>query len=227
MVGDDRAKPQRSAPVHRRGAWRPHSRDRPNSGRSRMPIAQPAERRRKPDPAVQRAGRDAADEGADVAAEADAARPSPSAGRRSRRRASDSAGGQAVRANGLRGGGRRHRAEDHAEVGQARRVAEDRIRRARASGPAIARIRRRRNRSRASAASFAPHTVKPKVTLQGWWPARNTPIESSADQRCAPMTIARRGLKFAPRAARDRNDRPARPAARLASVTASPPHGPK
>ena len=29
-----------------------------------------------------------------------------------------------------------------------------------------------------SDAIFAPHTVKPKVTLQGWCPARNTPIDS-------------------------------------------------
>ena len=40
-----------------------------------MPIKQPAQRIDEPDPAVQRAGRDAADEGADVAAEADARAP--------------------------------------------------------------------------------------------------------------------------------------------------------
>ena len=81
---------------------------------------------------------------------------------------SDLAGGQAVRANGFVGSGRRHRAEDHAEIGQARGIGEDRIRRARASDRAIARTRAPEKSTPSSAAIFAPHTVKPKVTLQGW-----------------------------------------------------------
>ena len=69
---------------------------------------------------------------------------------------SDRAGGQAVRANGFGGRRRRHGAENHAEISQARCVGEDRIRRARASGPAIARIRRWRNRRRRARRSSRP-----------------------------------------------------------------------
>ena len=85
-----------------------------------------------------------------------------------------------------RGRGRGHRAEDHAEVGQARGVAQDRIGRARACGPAIARIRRWEKSAPSSVAILAPQTVKPKVTLQGWLPAANTAIDRS------PMQDARR-----------------------------------
>ena len=79
---------------------------------------------------------------------------------------SDFAGGHGGARERLRGGGRRHRAEDHAEVGQARRVGQDRI------GERALRARplpefRAGEIEAPSAAIFAPHTVKPKVTLQG------------------------------------------------------------
>src|SRR5512141_3055947 len=76
-----------------------------------------------------------------------------------------------------------------------------------------------------SDAIFAPQTVKPKVTLQGWWPAVNTAIERSPI-RIAPTTNLRDGVNDAPRRrAMAAATTAARP--RLAQVAARPPQGPR
>ena len=111
------------------------------------------------------------------------ARPSPSAGRRSRPRAASARGGQAVRANGFAA----------AAAAMAPRIMPKSVRlevsvriefgeRALRSRP-LPEFRGRRNRTRARSRSCAPHTVKPNVTLQGWCAGEEHADRDQPDRR--------------------------------------------
>src|ERR1043165_6376832 len=194
MVGDHGAKPRNQHQCiddAHHGGWRPQSRERPNSGRSRIPIRQP------PSAAANQI-QPCSDPDATPPKNAPMLQPKPMRAPQPISRppraaaSSDFAGGHAVRANGF----------DAAAAAIAPRImprsvrldVSERIDSASARfGPGHCQNAAPEKSNPASAASFAPHTVKPNVTLQGWWPARNTPIEMTP-MAMAPITISGRGL---------------------------------
>src|SRR5437588_9196445 len=153
----------RSAPVHRQDAWRPQSRDRPKSGRSLMPIAQPPS-------AAANHTQPCSEPDAMPPTKAPMLQPKPMRAPQPISRPpiaaamSERAGGQPMRANGL----------DAAAAAMAPRTmpksvrleVSERMDSASARfGPGHCQNSAPEKSKPARAASFAPHTVKPKVTL--------------------------------------------------------------
>src|ERR1043166_7047166 len=151
--------------MHRRHAWRPQSRERPNSGRSRIPIRQP------PSAAANQI-QPCSEPDATPPKKAPMLQPKPMRAPQPinsppiAAATSERAGGHAVRANGL--------AAAAAAIApkimpkSVRLDVSERIDSASARcGPGHCQNSAAETSKPASAAILAPHTVKPKVTLQG------------------------------------------------------------
>ena len=124
------------------------------------------------------------------------AHPSPSAGHQARQRQAIAAAAKPrARTVGCGGGG--HGAQDHAEIRQARGVAQQRILSARLD-PAHCQNSAPEQIEPGAVAILPPHKVNPKVTLQGWRPNANTATDSRPIT-IAPMTMPGRGQTCAPR----------------------------